>query len=140
MNFVFTHFPTACHTAVVSFSQQRKSTSMWLSKRSLIKHWEGSLTSAHPGSQFTNRSCQNTPPLDHIALSGLFSLQRSDPFATEVPGSCKTVLSVHWQRYWIFSEYLYPIKLLLLYMEHYELMFPFVSHCILSALLCFYWV
>lgn len=131
---IVTHFqPFLPYCFILTLSQQRKPESVWLQKR-LIKR-AGSLH-ARPG-----RSAHS-----HLDSSYCFQWfasstekgsvrSRGQP---EVPRSLKTVLSVHWQRYWIFEEYLYPIKLLRLYMEQYELMSPFVSHFILSALLCFY--
>ena len=138
-NFFYT-FSSVLSYCFVTFTAE-KTQVYWLQKRSLIKTTRREPLPPHPG---WRRSSGEAPVATcRVAFRASFPLEKWSARSyrqPEVPRSSKTVPSGHWQRYGIFEEYLYPIKLLLLYTEQYELMFPFVSHFILSARLCFYWV
>lgn len=88
----------------LSCSQQRKPTSTGLHKRSLIKSRQGSLPERTSRVfQFLNCSYGTTCQLRHIAFTGFLDGEvLCNHRQPQVPKSFRTVLSVYWQRYWIF--------------------------------------
>lgn len=121
--FFFIHFPTVCHIASFCHFHSRENPS--------LRDYRKELRANNETGASTHARGVSDAPWNHISTHpiafGVGFLRRSDLSQlqqAEVPTPWKSVLSVHRQRHWPFEEYLYPIKLLLLYMEHYELMFP----------------
>lgn len=92
----------------------------------------GASTWAHPGCLVADCSSGGTPQLLPIALCGCGELCLSSAGNRKFPVCGNHPVWAQADRHWVFKEYRYPRKLLLLYMERYE----WISLCTPCYILC----